>query len=165
MTTDTNTKADPRPQQVKGQFNKFGPEDAEKLSLLQAMLQAAGTADVGKMKDTDPKCVDAYNKLHHSFRSLMMLRGEAFHEGFTILIKAINDNPFGIFYLPRVNKNISNWMDNNEREVFIIFINMAVRFATSKDKSRFGKMNNVERLASRMADPELADAIRSVFPE
>lgn len=167
MTSETRVKSDPRPQsqESKTEFKEFAPDVAEKLTLLKSMLLSAASVDVAKLGANKPEVINAYNQLHHSFRNLMQLRGKAFLEGFSILIKTIADNPNGIFYPSRVNKQAGDMIDPVEREVFIIFINMAVRFAGTKDKARFGKMNNIERLASRMADPELADLIRHVFPE
>lgn len=141
----------------------YSQDDQYQVKLIAGMLDEAGNT-VGRAKS--PKAsdeLDAYGKLHNAFRNLFKLRGQPFLDAFGEFIKAINKYPNGIYYTGLVNKHLDEFNDRNERETFMVFINMAVRFARCADKQGFAAGNNVERLCARVVDPELQAVIRHAF--
>ncbi|MCT7476085.1 hypothetical protein N5V81_13965 [Escherichia coli] len=57
-----------------------------------------------------------------------------------------NKHRNGIFYAPAANNRISeNFLNRDEREVFVIFINMLIRYARCADKGCFRDTNDVDR--------------------
>lgn len=141
----------------------YSQDDQYQVKLIAGMLDEAGNG-VGRSKAVKPEQeAAAYGKLHEAFRNLFLLRGQPFLDAFGEFIKAINKYPNGIFYTGLVNKHLEDFNDRNERETFMVFINMAVRFARCVDKQSFPNNNNVERLAARVVDPELKAVIRHAF--
>lgn len=122
-------------------------------------LTANGTAS---KSDVDT----AYNKLHSSWRMMMSLRGKAFLDAFDVFVVKATEFRTGIFHPIYVNRNLENgFTDPNEREVFVIFMNMIVRYASTIDKSKFTELNSVQRLTRRISDPELPQLIAHAFGE
>lgn len=160
---DTETQ-DVRPvAAVRATAPSYGQEDQHAIKLIAAMLDEAGAA-VGRNKKTKAELEDAaYGKLHHAFRNLFELRGQPFLDGFAAFMEAATKHANGIFYTPLVGLHLDEFNDRNERETFMIFIHMVVRFARCQNKAGFPATNNVERLAARVTDPELQSLIRHAF--
>lgn len=163
-TTDINTQ-DERPTATQRATEAaYGQSDQQQVKLLTTQLDEAGAA-VGpnKAKGTQAE-KDAYNKLHSSFRILMDLRGQAFLDGFYAFVAAAQKHKKGIFYQPLVTRYADvNFPDSSEREVFVIFINMIVRFAGASDKRRWLELNKVSRVTDRVTDRELASLLAHAF--
>jgi len=141
----------------------YGQEDQYQVKLIAGMLDEAGNT-VGRSKSPKKELEDAaYTKLHSAFRNLFQLRGQPFLDGFAAFVDAVNKYPNGIFFISLVNKHLDMFADRNERETFMVFINMTVRFARSANKQNFATSNNVERLVNRVTDPELQALLRYAF--
>lgn len=142
----------------------YSNDDQFQVKLITTMLDEAGNgAGPSKASGTQAE-KDAYNKLHQSFRTLFKLRGQAFLDGFYAFVAAATKYRNGIFYAPSVNHRMSeNFPNRDEREAFVIFINMLVRYARSTNKANFSQTNDVNRLASRVSDPDLKSLIMHAF--
>lgn len=141
----------------------YGQEDQQAVKLIVEMLDSAGAA-VGRNKKVKAELENAaYGKLHHAFRNLFQLRGQPFLDGFAAFVEAATKHANGIFYTPLASLHLDDFNDRNERETFMIFINMVIRFARCQDKANFPGRNNAERLAQRVIDPELQSLLRHAF--
>jgi len=160
---DTSTQNAARPETLSVTSAAYSNDEQSQVKLIADMLDTAGNT-VGRNKSPSAqKKAEAYGQLHNAFRNLFKLRGQAFLDGFTCFVSAVNKYPDGIFYLPLVNENLSDFSNQAEREVFMIFINNTVRFARSANKGAFSQTSNIDRLASRMSDPELRSLLRAAF--
>lgn len=163
---DTSTQNDARPAAASAQptaVSTYSQDDQASVKLIAEMLDAAGNT-VGRNKSpSKEKAATAYSQLHNAFRNLFKLRGQAFLDGFSAFVSAVNTHPEGIFYLPLANQSLGDFSNASEREAFLVFINMVIRFARAKDKANFAKVNNVARLSDRMSDPELRSLLRAAF--
>lgn len=148
-------------------IDKTLPDNVQyKLKLIATQLDEAGGAIGRTTVETTVERETAYNKLHSSWRLLMDLRGKAFLDGFDILIAVATKHRTGIFDPMFVNRYlVEGFPDSAEREVFVIFMNMVIRYVNTKDKSRFTELNSVSRLTSRISDPELVGLIHHAFGE
>lgn len=141
----------------------YGQEDQSSVKLITEMLDEAGGA-VGRNKKPKVELEQAaYSKLHNAFRNLFRLRGQPFLDGFAAFVSAAVKHQNGIFYTPLATAHMDMFNDRNERETFMIFIHMTIRFARCNDKSNFAAQNNADRLAARVVDPELQQLIRHAF--
>ncbi|ANZ48348.1 hypothetical protein BIZ78_gp227 [Erwinia phage vB_EamM_Caitlin] len=141
----------------------YGQEDQGKVQLVIEMLDEAGAA-VGRNKKPKAELESAaYSKLHSAFRNLFQLRGQPFLDGFAAFVSAAVKHQNGIFYTPLATAHMDNFNNRNERETFMIFIHMVIRFARCQNKANFSSENNVERLAARVVDPELQQLLRHAF--
>ncbi|QVW28557.1 hypothetical protein pEaSNUABM8_00060 [Erwinia phage pEa_SNUABM_8] len=142
---------------------QYGQEDQAKVQLITEMLDEAGAA-VGRNKKPKAELeAAAYSKLHSAFRNLFTLRGQPFLDAFAVFVGAASKHKAGIFYTPLATGHLDDFNDRNERETFMIFIHMVIRFAATTDKANFASRNNADRLANRLADPELQQLIRHAF--
>lgn len=164
MTKKDTTTLDPRTEGVVRDSASYSNDDQYRVKLITTMLDEAGN-NAGPRKPSGTQAEkDAYNKLHHSFRELFKLRGQAFLDGFYAFVEAANKHRNGIFYAPAANNRISeNFPNRDEREVFVIFINMLIRYARCADKGRFRDTNDVDRLARRLNDPDLRSVVMHAF--
>lgn len=163
--SDTSVQSDPRPSTpaTATAIASYSQDEQATVKLIAEMLDAAGNT-VGRNKSpTKEKASVAYGQLHNAFRNLFHLRGQAFLDAFAAFVTAVNNHPNGIFYLPLVNANLEDFSNPSEREAFLVFINMTVRFARSKDKGNFARVNNVNRITERVGDPELRSILRAAF--
>lgn len=141
----------------------YGQEDQAKVKLITEMLDEAGNA-VGRNKKPKAELeVAAYGKLHNAFRNLFKLRGQPFLDAFAAFVGAAIKHQNGIFYTPLATGHMDLFNDRNERETFMIFIHMLIRFARCQDKANFSSQNNADRLAARVVDPELQQLLRHAF--
>jgi len=141
----------------------YSNEDQATIKLIGTMLDEAGSGVGTNRAAGTQKEKDAYTKLHASYRNLMELRGQAFLDAFGVMVVAATKFKNTIFSTSLANRNLDKIDKRSEREAFMIFVNMLIRFARSTDKGRFASMNNVERLATRFTDPELQHLIRAAF--
>lgn len=164
MGKQDTTTLDHRTEGVSRENATYSNDDQYQVKLITTMLDEAGN-NAGPKKPSGTQLEkDAYNKLHQSFRTLFRLRGQAFLDGFYAFVTAAIKHRNGIFYPTSVNNRITeNFPNRDEREVFVIFINMLIRYARCSDKARFGDTNNVERLAGRLNDPDLRSLVLHAF--
>ena len=166
MATKDISTQDERPSAVRRAEENavtYSQDDAYQVRLIATQLDEAGGAiSQNKPKDT-PEADDAFRKLHQSFRTLFELRGQAFIDAFNVFVEAAIKHKRGIFYYPNVNYHLDRFYDSAERETYVVFINMLVRFANSQDKANFAQRDNVGRLVQRVTDPELQHLLAYCF--
>ncbi|ANZ50235.1 hypothetical protein PHOBOS_45 [Erwinia phage vB_EamM_Phobos] len=137
-------------------------EEQYDLKLLGELLEEYSNNSGMHVDLNSTKSKVAFSKLHHAFRLLFKMRGQAFKSGFAALINVINDATTKAFHPKVVNYHLSN-LSPEEQQVFIIFINYAGRFARFDNKSKFSKNTNVSRLTELVVDPELKGLLNEVF--
>ncbi|QVW55163.1 hypothetical protein pEaSNUABM29_00119 [Erwinia phage pEa_SNUABM_29] len=164
MAKNDLTTLDQRTEGVTRADSAYSSDEQFQVKLIATQLDEAGNgAGPSKASGTQAE-KDAYNKLHQSFRALFKLRGQAFLDAFYIFVEAANKYRNGIFYAPSVNKRVTdNFPNRDEREAFVIFINMLVRYARCTNKANFSLTNDVNRLAKRVSDPDLQSLIIHAF--
>lgn len=166
MATKDISTQDARPAAVKRSAEAavaYSQDDSYQVNLIAAQLDEAGnTIGTNKPKNTS-EADDAFRKLHQSFRSLFELRGQAFIDAFNVFVAAAIKHKRSIFYYPNVNYHLDWFHDSAERETYVVFINMLVRFANSQDKANFAQRDNVNRLLQRVVDPELQQLLAYCF--
>lgn len=142
----------------------YSQEEQQKIQMVVGMLNEASALITARSDRTNKNAVKAYNQMQQAI--LMMLRelsGEAFRDCFYKVCDVVARNQDGIFQPARVSMHL-NLVDDEDRDVLIVFLNMLGRFVRCEDKSNFYRINNVERLINRFKnDPELCGILREVF--
>lgn len=134
------------------------------LRLIEELLKEAGPFGINSNRANGAEST-AYNKLHQAFRSLFKLSGSDFERGFALFQEAIRKYPNGIFANTMVNRNLEYFNDAAERETYMVFINMIVRFARTpaSQKGQFKNTNNIERLLTRVKAADLRATLSALF--
>lgn len=143
--------------------NTLSSDEVAQLTLLKQVLGEYGPAAGFHVDMRLPAGKAVTSKLHHAFRILFGLRGEAFKQGFALFIEAINECKTKAYHPKVVNANLELINEQEEAGVFVTFINYASRFARVGNKSKFAQNNDIPRLTNRLLDPELVSSVNDAF--
>lgn len=143
--------------------NTLTADEVGQLTLLKQILGEYGPAAGFHVNMRLPAGRAVTSKLHHAFRILFSLRGEAFKQAFALFIESINECKTKAYHPKVVNDNLDLIVEQEEAGVFVTFINYATRFARAGNKAKFSQNNDIPRLTNRLLDPELVSSVNEAF--